>query len=144
MELLASDVETIPTRNLRVPLREFLAVWIEAERRQEADRDLRWYDAGVVEVCRWLANATIRLTGGGFRMAVTPLTRRPATAYAELIEAECLAAERMLLRRPPHAWLTSMPGLVEGIADTLAWAWRHEGNPPLATASATRPAGLPR
>lgn len=131
MRLLASDVEKIPVRNLRVPLREFVVVWIAAERIENEGRSV-WYSTGVLGTCRWLANATVRpIDGGPWRMAVSPATRREASAYEELIEAECLAAERMLFRRPVDPWVRERPGWMEGILATLRWAWRHDGPPPL-------------
>jgi hypothetical protein len=39
-----------------------------------------------------------------------------------LIEAECLAAERLLARRPVPPTLARRPGWIEGIVATLQWA----------------------
>lgn len=130
MQLMASDIEKIPVRNLRVPLREFVAVWLAAERLEDEDR-LRWFTGGVLGTCRWLANAQVRPQTGPWRMEPSPVTQRQVSAYEELIEAECIAAEVMLLRRPVDVWVRTRPGWVEGISATLNWAWRHQGDPPI-------------
>lgn len=70
-------------------------------------------------------------------MAVSPITRNPVRAYEELIEAECLAAERILYRRPVHVWVRDRPGWVENILATLNWAWRHEAPPPIDISTVT-------
>lgn len=131
MRLTTRDIERIPLRHLRVPLREFVAVWVTAEQRVN-DETSDWWTAGVVQVCRWLARAPVRPNDGGrWYVARSPITRRENYAYEELIEAECVAAEVMLLRRPPHIWLTDRPGWIEGMSATLNWAWRRQGDPPL-------------
>lgn len=124
MEVTAEDVKAIPVRNMHVPLREFVAVWATAERYcDEHPED--WAGAGVLAACRWLANATVRTTNGPWRKAPSPVTRRQVGAYEELVDAECIAAEVMLIRRPPHVWVRTRPGWVEAISATLNWAWRR-------------------
>jgi hypothetical protein len=56
--------------------------------------------AGVVVTCRWPANAIVRPeTGGPCHLAPSPVTERVNVAYEELIEAECVAAEKLAVRR---------------------------------------------
>ncbi|MBN9759354.1 hypothetical protein Ae706Ps2_3549 [Pseudonocardia sp. Ae706_Ps2] len=59
-----------------------------------------------------------------------PVTRSCATAYEELIEAECVAVELLPVRQPDL--VVDRPGWCEGIRATLWWAWRGEGPAPLA------------
>jgi hypothetical protein len=128
MDVTDADVARIPPRNLRVPRAEFVAVWAAAERHlSEHPKD--WYGAGVAVTCRWLANATVRTKSGPWRKEPAPVSEREASAYEELIEAECLAAEKTLIRRP--RWMAYRPGWVEGILATLCWAWRRSGPAPI-------------
>jgi hypothetical protein len=132
MDVTEEDVARIPRRTLRVPQGEFVAVWIAAERHQDdqARRGVAdWYGAGVLVTCRWLANATVRPVSGPWRKEPAPISRRQAGAYEELIEAECLAAEKLLIRR--QRWMAYRPGWVEGILATLCWAWRRSGPAPI-------------
>jgi len=132
MEVTEKDVARIPVRNLRVPRGDFVAVWVEAERvcRVTGGQGVcDWYAGGVVTTCRWLAGAMVRLGDGPWFPAHSPVGRRTATAYEELIEAEYLAAELLDVRRPNLA--VHRPGWCEAIRATLRWAWRHDGPPPL-------------
>jgi len=63
--------------------------------------------------------------------AHSPATGRAARAYEELIEVECVAAERLAAGRPRPATLERRPGWIEGITATFAWAWQHQGAAPL-------------
>lgn len=67
--------------------------------------------------------------------AHSPATGRSVRAYEELIEAECVAAERLLARRPVPATLARRPGWVDGIVATLRWAWRRDAPAPLQIAA---------
>jgi len=127
VEVSEVDVAAIPLRNLRVPRAEFGAVWAAVER--EASRD--WYALGVAMTCRWLANAVVRPDIGPSYVAHGPVTERTARAYEELIEAECLAAEKLDQRRPRPQWLLDEPGWIEGVCATFRWAWRRAGPPPI-------------
>ncbi len=134
MDVTAVDVARVPTGNLRVPREEFAAVWAAAEAQQEEQAKLRvadWYGGGVVMTCRWLARATVRSPGGPWYPARAPVTERPNQAYEELIEAECLAAERLAMRRPVPDWLAARPGWIEAVLATLDWVWRGSGRSPL-------------
>lgn len=133
VELSAADLERIPARNVRVPVVEFARVWVAAERQLDAD-PRSWATYGVVATCRWLAGATVPRRGGGRQPARAPVTERSASACAELIAAECVAAEKLLFRRPVPAWVRNQPGWLEGVVATLAWAWRRTGPPPIAVA----------
>jgi hypothetical protein len=134
VDVSAADIAKMPADNVRVPRAEFVALWQEAERFH--DEQVRrgvpdWYGAGVVETCRWLANAIVRLKAGSWRLAPSPVTERMNVAYAELIEAECLAAEELAMRRPVPDQLGRRPGWIEAVVTTLNWAWRRYGSPPL-------------
>jgi hypothetical protein len=48
-----------------------------------------------------------------------------------LIAAECLAAEKLLFRRPVPSWVENRPGWLPAVVATLAWAWRRTGPPPI-------------
>ena len=129
-----ADIARIPASNVRVPRAEFAALWAAAEQRcdeQGARGVTDWYAAGVAATCEWLASAVFRPASGPRQDACSPATGRSARAYEELIEAECVAAERLLLRRPPPRSLLRRPGWIEGIDATLRWAWRCAGPPPL-------------
>lgn len=130
MDLMASDIEKIPAGNLRVPRVEFARVWLAAERQQEA-HPTDWRIAGVVMTCRWLAGASVRPKTGPWYPAYAPVTERKGRAYEEVIVDECLAAEKLAMRRPVPSWLESRPGWIEAIVTTLNWAWRHSGVPPI-------------
>lgn len=123
------DVARVPVGNLRVPRAEFGALWAAAELRCEEQAD--WYAAGVAATCEWLAVAVIKPATGPHYFAHSPATGRTARAYEEMIEAECVAAERLATRRPRPATLKRRPGWIEGITATFAWAWRHQGAVPL-------------
>jgi hypothetical protein len=134
VEVTATDVAQVPAGNLRVPRQEFAAVWTAAEsdhderaRRRVAD----WYGAGVVMTCRWVARATVRPANGLWRPARSPVTGRLNQATEELIEAECLAAERLAMRRPVPDWLAARPGWIEAVLATLDWSWRGSRRSPL-------------
>lgn len=140
MEVTEELVRRIPVGNLRVPSAEFAAVWAAAEARSaaEAARGVTdWYAAGVNVTCRWLAGAPTPSTDGRRRLPASPATGRTAAAYEELIEAECLAAEQLDVRRP--RLLVSRPGWCEAIQATLRWAWQRSGQPP--TVPVSRPVG---
>ncbi|MGW4829634.1 hypothetical protein ACWEOG_18775 [Amycolatopsis japonica] len=130
MELTGRDFDRIPRGNVRVPVVQFARLWLTAERALDAE-PTNWTYFGVVQTCRWLACATVRLADGRTRLADAPITNRFGLAHEETIEAETLAAERLLLRRPQPQWLASQPGWLPAIVLTLEWAWRRSGVPPL-------------
>lgn len=141
MRVTEDDLARVPVSNLRVPRAEFGALWIAAEQRcveQATDGVTDWYAAGVAAACEWLADAVLRPATGAPHLAYSPATGRTARAYEELIDAECVAAERLAARQPRPATLARRPGWIEGILATLAWAWRHEGPVPLREHVATR------
>jgi hypothetical protein len=130
MELTGRDFDKIPPRNLHVPVVDFARLWLTAE--QQYDQDKTWASFGVVQTCRWLARATVRPPDGGpWRMASAPVTQRFGRAHEETIEAEALAAEILLFRSPAPAWLATKPGWLLAVVQTLAWAWRRSGKPPI-------------
>jgi hypothetical protein len=122
-----ATTQRIPEGNLRVPLSDFVAVWRAAEF-QNAQGRLDWYAGGVCAACRWLAGAATD-DAGRIERAPSPATSRAVLAYEESIEAEYLAAQTLAKRRPSLA--RHQPGWCEGIAATLAWAWRGQGDRPL-------------
>lgn len=132
MRVTDSDIARIPVANLRVPREEFAALWAAAE--QLCDEQGRrgvtdWYAGGVAATCEWLAAAAFRSEYGPAQNAHAPATGRSARAYEELIDAECLAAERLLAQPTPTT--LRRPGWIEGIAATLRWAWRRTAPAPL-------------
>ena len=108
-----SDIARIPAANIRVPPAEFAALWTTAEQLCD-DQDHRgtaaWYAGGVAATCEWLPAAVLRPGPGPPQAADSPATGRSARAYEELIEAECVAAERLLGRRPIPPTLLRRPG----------------------------------
>ncbi|HWH99371.1 MAG TPA: hypothetical protein VNT27_03500 [Propionibacteriaceae bacterium] len=108
-----SDIARIPAANIRVPPAEFAALWTTAEQLCD-DQDHRgtaaWYAGGVAATCEWLPAAVLRPGPGPPQAAYSPATGRSARAYEELIEAECVAAERLLGRRPIPPTLLRRPG----------------------------------
>ncbi|MFB9384472.1 hypothetical protein ACFFTK_15140 [Pseudonocardia petroleophila] len=137
MRVTEADIARIPAGNLRVSRAEFVALWIAAEQLcdEQGGRGVTdWYAAGVAATCEWLAAAVFRPATGPQQDAVSPVTGRSARAYEELIEAECVAAERMLARHPQPPTMRRRPGWVPGITATLRWAWLASGRAPLATA----------
>jgi hypothetical protein len=130
MDVTATDISTIPAGNVRVARSDFAALWTAAERRLgQCPSD--WSAAGVAVTCRWLAGAIVRPATGPAYPARSPVSRRTASAYPELIEAECLAAEKLVFRTPVPAWLQNQPGWSTAILATLNWAWRREGCAPI-------------
>lgn len=130
VEVLESEVRSVPPRNLRVPKDAFVAVWREAARRGDELGDqgvTDWYLGGVSLTCRWLAGAPLRTSSGG-GLVRSPATRRSVLAYEELIEAEFLAAQTLEQQRPE---LAAREGWCEAVRATLRWAWRGEGPPPI-------------
>jgi hypothetical protein len=132
VDVSAADIAKIPVGNVRVPQAEFVALWQKAERFH--DEQVRrgvpdWYGAGVVDTCRWLANAIVGMKTGAWRLVPSPVTKRVNVAYDELIEAECLAAEKLAVSRPVPAGLEHER--IEAVVTTLNWAWRRYGRPPL-------------
>lgn len=92
VDVSAADVAKVPAGNMRVSRAEFAALWQTAERFH--DEQVRrgvpdWYGSGVVETCRWLANAIVKPEVGPWRLAPSPVTKRIQVASDELIEAEC-------------------------------------------------------
>ncbi|QRP46038.1 hypothetical protein [Amycolatopsis sp. FDAARGOS 1241] len=129
MELTGRDFDKIPPRNLHVPVIDFARLWLAAEQRYERERS--WAALGVVDACRWLACATVRLETDRTFLAYAPVTGRTGLAHEETIQAECLAAEVLLFRRPVPTWLAERPGWLESIVATLGWAWQRSGKPPI-------------
>ncbi|RSN28784.1 hypothetical protein DMC61_19805 [Amycolatopsis sp. WAC 04169] len=129
MELTGRDFDRIPRGNVRVPVVEFARLWLAAER--QYDRERTWAALGVVDVCRWIACATVRLETGRTFLAYAPITERTGLAHEETIEAECLAAQRLALRRPIPNYVANRPGWLDSIVTTLEWAWHRSGVPPL-------------
>lgn len=126
VKLTPSDVERIPSENLRVPPDEFVAVWTAAERLAADD----WYAVGVASTCRWLAGASMPSVPVGRREpAWAPLTHRQRRAHPELIEDEAAKVDRRVARQPRG--LEGRPGWLEGIAACLDWAWRGSRRVPL-------------
>jgi hypothetical protein len=135
MDITARDIERIPQGNLRVPRSEFAAVWFEAERLNNDNKQggrADWYVAGVVLTCRWLACSTTLFNyphGPKREPASAPITGTQKLAHEELIEAETLAAETQLMR---YAKLVEdRPQWYEAVIKTLHWAWRGTAGPPL-------------
>ncbi len=134
VDVTVADIAHVPAENLHVSRADFAALWAAAD--QVHDERVRrgspdWYGAGVVVTCRWLARAIVRPPSGRRRPARSPVTERTNMAYPELIETECLAAERLDMRRPVPAWLADQPGWSAAIVATLNWAWRRTGGPPI-------------
>jgi len=137
VDVTPTDIARIPAENLHVSRAEFVAVWTAAERRQteQARQHVTdWYVGGVVVTCRWLARAIVRPATGPFRPARSPVTHTTKMAHPELIEAECVAAELLDMRRPRPTWLEGRPGWSQAIVATLNWAWRRTGGPPVEVA----------
>ncbi|WP_132426475.1 hypothetical protein [Pseudonocardia endophytica] len=117
--------------NVHVPREEFLAVWDEA-RRRGTEPGVDGYAAAVAQTCRWLAAVPMRtaLCGG---LPRSPVTQRACVARAELIEAECRAAETDDGYAPAVA---CRPGWRDGVRATFRWAWEGRGPAPIEIAPA--------
>jgi hypothetical protein len=135
MEVSDSDVARIPAASLNVPLDQFVAVWQTAEK-LDAAGDGGWYVTGVVETCRWLGRAVVEGQDGQRELAYAPVTNTTQMALEELIEAECVRAEVLAMRRPTPRWLQRRPGWIDGVCATLNWAWRRTGQAPIEGVSA--------
>lgn len=130
MDVRPAHIAGIPAGNVRVPRREFVALWeaASAKAAAQADRGVTdWYMGAVALTCRWMAAAPTRTSRGG-GLTRSPATRRRALACEELIEEEFLAAQDLEQRRPD---LAARSGWCEGVRATLRWAWRGDGPPPL-------------
>ena len=119
MEVTESLLDRVPVGNLRVPRAEFGALWVAAERlnaEQTGRPDPDWYPAALpLPASGWLA-PWFRTRRAVVTLAPSPVTRRRARAYEELIEAEYLAAEQLDVRRPDL--MQHQPGWCEGIRAT--------------------------
>src|SRR6266511_3831293 len=136
VDVTTREIETIPRENLKVPRGEFVAVWAEAERLLEVQKrggeGGGWYAVGVAGTCRWIAGTSVVFNyphGPKAQPAMAPVTHTRARAHEELIEAECLAAERQVIRHPDG--IEGRPGWLEAVVATLTWVWRGSGRPPL-------------
>ncbi|SDG28091.1 hypothetical protein SAMN05216377_110140 [Pseudonocardia oroxyli] len=128
------DLQQIPPGNLRVPRGEFGALWTAAEELNAANGErgvLDWAPAGVALTCRWLARAVSQTSNGRRIPTPAPVTDRAVLAFEEAIEAEYLAAEKLLARPVTPAMVITQPGYVEAVAATLRWAWRVQGAAPV-------------
>lgn len=130
VEVTAADIARIRQTNLHVPMADFAAFWAAAEA-YHAQHSRDWYSWGVVETCRWLATAIVKPERGPWHPQRAPVTGRTGSAYEEIIEAECLKAEVLDMRRPVPEWLVEQPGWLAGVLGTLNWAWRRTAGPPL-------------
>lgn len=134
MELTTADLDTIRAENLHVRRDDFVRVWTAVEEHQDwqdAAGVLDWAGWGVVSTCRWLTRTISRPQSGAWYVAWAPVTGRDDMAYPELIQAECLAVDLLLMRQPAPRVLTARPGWAESIAATLDWAWRYSGRAPV-------------
>jgi hypothetical protein len=134
MRVIERDIERVPPGNLRVPRREFGALWAAAEQRSKDQGAVGVPDypaGGVLITCRWLARAAVDGPGGRRRPAHAPITRTSRLAHEELIEAEYVAAETLAARTPPPDWLARQPGYLNAVCATLRWAWRGSGTAPV-------------
>lgn len=138
MEVTEADIARIPPRNLRVPVTDFVQVWLAAEQRNREATAIRSTDpeyfdhrsAAIALTCRWLATAIVRPEDGRrWYPARPPVSRHEHTAYEELIQAELLAAEKLELAPPPM--YQEKPGRIEGICATLRWAWARTAPAPI-------------
>lgn len=128
------DLQRIPPGNLRVPRGDFGVLWTTAEELNAANGEQGisdWVPAGVAMTCRWLARAATETTNGRRLPARAPVTRRRVLAFEEAIEAEYVAAEKMLARPGSAPIVGSQPGYVEAVSATLRWAWRATGRAPV-------------
>jgi hypothetical protein len=134
MRVTERDVERVPPGNLRVPRREFGALWAAAEQRSKDQGAVGISDyraGGVLITCRWLARATVDGPGGRRRPAYAPITKTSRLTHEELIEAEYLAAESLAAQAPPPYWLARQPGYLDSVCATLRWTWRGSGPAPV-------------
>ena len=141
MRVTERDLERIPPGNLRVPRGDFAALWVAAEELNAANGErgvLDWAPAGVVLTCRWIARAVSETSRGRRLPTPAPVTRRAVLAFEEAIEAEYLAAEKLLARPTPPALVRSQPGYVEAVSATLRWSWRTTGPAPVLLPVAAR------
>lgn len=100
----------VPEENVRVPLREFEAVWTEAERLFREDPWSR-YVGGVCGACRWVA---------GHPDALSPLHRTTTRATAETIVRENLLANMTYMGMPEGDPMIDRDWAA-GVALTLGW-----------------------
>lgn len=131
MEVAAADLARVPAENLHAPRKTFGDIWTVAQARQIRPELCSWYGSGVLETCRWLAQAVIRPASGPGHLAPAPITPEIGRAMPELIAQECLAAKLLSLVRPVPAWVAERPGWLDGVVDTFRWAWLGTGPPPI-------------
>jgi hypothetical protein len=130
MDPTNSEAVPIASENIRVPRKEFLAVWDaairrEAELAEEGVTD--WAAAAVAATCRWMAAVPMRtaLCGG---LPRSPVTLQGCRARDELIEAEWRAAQTDDRFAP---LLAARPGWPDAVRSTFRWAWTGQGPPPV-------------
>lgn len=119
-----TDIEGIPSGNLRISRAQFAKVWRAAEKLGMTDS----YAAGVAIACRWIACTTVVFNGRS-APSYAPITRTRRRAHEEQLEREYLAAEKECVRvagsNDPRRQI------VEGAVATLRWAWKGRGVSPL-------------
>ena len=131
MRVTSRDLAQICPRNIRVRPDDFGTVWAAAESfaADQANAGVTdWAAGGVAATCRWLVGAVTE-SRGQTRLPRSPITRRVASAYEELIEAEYLAAVAMSAKANA-VLVRTRPGFVESVVATLGWAGRGNGVPP--------------
>jgi hypothetical protein len=133
VQLRRSHLDGISPLNVNIPVREFARGWFAAEQLHDHRVDHGaddWYGAGVVATCRWLARASVRSETGPWYVARSPITRRERMAHPEYVDEETVTAHTLTVRRDKPSWLLARPGWLDGVLDTLVWAWRHTRDRP--------------
>jgi hypothetical protein len=132
MQLTAADIERIPRDTIRVPKRDFVELWIAAERDVDAD-PMDWYAVGIVMTCEWLAGATVRPpTVQRPHLAYAPVSGRERIPMAEDVVQELQDTEVAAIQRPN--WVASRGEWIDAVVATLNWAWRRQAPPVLPSA----------
>lgn len=131
------EISRIPAGNLRVSRAAFGQLWREVES-YAADETARGAStartAGLVLSCRWIACGTTEVNGRRFP-AVRPIGQGAQLAFAELIEAEYLAAETAAAGGSGAGRFASKPGYVDSVCVVLRWVWRRNGPRPVVGSS---------
>lgn len=128
MEIAAEDLGRIPRANLRVDAVQFADLWVVAEAHQESAK-CDAFTAGVVDTCRWLAQAVIRPDAPWFA-APAPVTAGRGAAIPERIAAEYGAAELEWARLLREGARSPERERIAGVVSTLRWAWSRSGPSP--------------
>ncbi len=128
MDVTQHLIDNIPTGNLRIPRPQFAALWVHAEHLGKQPGTGDSHLAGVIDTCRWLADAP---TLGPYNRKTppdSPYRHAQTRADPETIDTEYTTAAACLGETGHHP---NRYDLARGVEAMLAWCWNATGPAPL-------------